>query len=217
MSGSYSEKGATTETRPMFGVLNRLRKSVTGWRLGHKRDLLALALNNMTQGVVMFDTAGRLAVCNEQYLAMYKLSPEVVKPGAALIDIIRERNRTGSLQRDPAQYCAELMANLASGKIIRFVTEAPDGRAISVVNRAIPGSRYWVGTHDDITERRLAERKSAQLGEQEARRAVVEEAIAWFREGVEGVPPIRNRRTMTSAGWRTRRKRSTMWSSLSKA
>jgi len=171
----------------MFGVLNRLRKSATGWRLGHKRDLLALALNNMTQGVVMFDTAGRLAVCNEQYLAMYKLPPEVVKSGAALIDIIRERNRTGSLQRDPAQYCAELMANMASGKIIRFVTEAPDGRAISAVNRAIPGSRYWVGTHDDITEQRLAERKSAQLGEQEARRAVVEEAIARFREGVEGV------------------------------
>jgi methyl-accepting chemotaxis protein len=70
---------------------------------------------------------------------------------------------------------------------LSFVTEAPDGRAISVVNRPIPGSKYWVGTHDDITERRSAERRSALLGEQEARRAVVDEAIAWFRESVEGV------------------------------
>ena len=50
-----------------------------------------------------------------------------------------------------------------------------------------PGGCYWVGTHDDITERRSAERKSALLAEQEARRAAVEEAIAWFRESVEGV------------------------------
>ena len=171
----------------MFRVLHRLTRSRGGRGLDREGRLLALALNNMTQGVVMFDTAGRLVVCNDQYLAMYGLSPDVVKPGAALIDIIRQRIKSGSLQRDPAEYCAELIDSMAAGKSVRFVTEAPDGRAISVVNRAIVGTAYWVGTHDDITERRSAERKSALLGEQEARRAVVEEAIAWFRESAEGV------------------------------
>jgi methyl-accepting chemotaxis protein len=170
----------------MLRVLNRLQ-SASGARLSQSRELLALTLNNMTQGVVLFDAAGRLVVCNDQYLTMYGLSPNVVKPGAALIDIIKQRMKTGSLQRDPEQYCAELMTNMAAGKIVRFVTETADGRAISVVNRAIPGSRYWVGTHDDITERRAAERKSALLDEQELRRAAVEEAIASFRAGVEGV------------------------------
>jgi methyl-accepting chemotaxis protein len=171
----------------MFRVLKHLTRSAGNraiWRKGH---LLALTLNNMTQGVVMFDTAGRLTVCNDQYLSMYGLSPEVAKPGAALIDIIHARAKTGSLQRDPAQYCAELMENMSTGKIVRFVSETPDGRAVSVVNRPIPGSNYWVGTHDDITERRSAERKSALLGEQETRRAVIEEAISWFRESVEGI------------------------------
>ena len=70
---------------------------------------------------------------------MYGLSPDVVKPGAQLIDIVRHRSTTGSLQRDPEQYCAELMEIMASGKVVSFVTESPDGRAISVVNRAIPG------------------------------------------------------------------------------
>ena len=149
--------------------------------------LLAMTLNNMTQGVVMFDAAGRLVVSNDRYLAMYGLSPDVVKPGAKLVDIVRHRSRTGSLQRDPVQYCAELTASMAAGKIVSFVTEAPDGRAISVVNRAIPGGKYWVGTHDDITERRSAEQKSALLSEQESRRAAVEDAIAWFRNSVEGV------------------------------
>ncbi len=171
----------------MFRVLNRLTRWTTVLGLEHNASLLALALNNMTQGVVMFDAAGRLFVCNDRYRAMYGLSPDVVKPGAALIDIVRRRVKGGSLHRDPAQYCAELLGAMAAGKIVRFVNETPDARAISVVNRPIPGSVYWVGTHDDITERRSAERKSALLVEQEARRAVVDEAISWFRESVEGV------------------------------
>jgi methyl-accepting chemotaxis protein len=156
-------------------------------RLDDKGRLLALALNNMTQGVVMFDSTGHLVVSNDRYLTMYDLSPDIVKPGASLADIVRHRSNTGSLQRDPEQYCAELMATMTAGKVVSFIAEAPDGRAISVVNRAIPGGRYWVGTHDDITERRSAEQKSALLSEQEARRALVDDAIAWFRGSVEGV------------------------------
>jgi NO-binding membrane sensor protein with MHYT domain len=136
-------------------------------RLDDKGRLLGIALDNMTQGVVMFDMNGRLVVRNDQYCTMYALSPDVVKPGASLIDVIHERSKTGTLQRDPAEYCAEILENMAAGKIQRFVAEAPDGRAISVVNRPIPGSNYWVGTHDDITERRAAERKNALLVEQQ--------------------------------------------------
>ncbi len=156
-------------------------------RLYDKGQLLELALNNLSQGVVMFDAGGRLIVCNRRYLDMYGLSPQVVKPGATLDEIVQHRGRTGSLHRDATQYCAELADNMASGKDVSFISEEPDGRAISVVNRAIPGGAYWVGTHDDITERRSAERKNALLGEQETRRAVVDEAIAWFRQSVEGV------------------------------
>jgi len=148
--------------------------------------LLALTLNNMTQGVVLFELGGRLVVCNDQYLRMYGLSPDFVGPGSQLKDIVAERVKTGSLQRDPAEYCAELLEAMTAGKIVRFVSQTSDGRAVSVVNRAIPGSNYWVGTHDDITEWRAAERQSALLDEQEARRATIEQAIAWFRESVEG-------------------------------
>ncbi len=156
-------------------------------RLDDKGRLLELTLNNMSQGVVMFDESGRLVVCNEGYLRMYGLSPDVVKPGANLVDIVNHRSNTGSLPRDPKQYCAELVESMASGKVVSFIAQAPDGRSISVVNRAIPNRAYWVGTHDDITERLSAEQKTAQLSAQEARRAVVDDAIGWFRGSVEGV------------------------------
>jgi methyl-accepting chemotaxis protein len=166
----------------LAGALVLLRR-----RYGGKDRLLALALNNMSQGVVMFDAAGRLTVYNNRYLEIYGLSPDIVKPGAKLIDIVRHRFETGNLDRDPAQYSTELMHLMASGETLSFVSELADGRSIAVVNRAIPGGAYWLGTHHDITARRAAERKSALLSEQESRRAIIEDAIAWFRGSVEGV------------------------------
>jgi methyl-accepting chemotaxis protein len=118
---------------------------------------------------------------------MYRLSPDVVTPGATLVEIIRSRIESGSLRRDAQEYCDEIMGQIAVGKTVSLVNETPDGRAISVVNRPIAGTIYWVGIHDDITERRRVERRNALLDEQEARRARVEEAIAWFRQSVEGV------------------------------
>jgi methyl-accepting chemotaxis protein len=141
----------------------------------------------MAQGVVMFDATGRLVVCNDQYLEMYGLSADQVKPGCTLSDVIGYRHKSGGLDRDPAQYCADLMAAMAAGRTLSFVSEGAAGRAISVVNKPIPGGTYWVGTHDDITERRLAERRNASLAEQEARRAIVDDAIRSFRESVDAV------------------------------
>jgi methyl-accepting chemotaxis protein len=77
------------------------------------------------------------------------------------------------------------MDMMRSGKEISFVSELADGRSISVINRAIPGGGYWLGTHHDITARRAAERNSALLSEQAARRAVLDDAIVWFRGCVE--------------------------------
>jgi PAS domain S-box-containing protein len=166
-------------------LFNRVRSAIG--HLDKEGRLLSLALNNMTQGVVMFDAAGRLVVFNHRYMEIYGMSPDVVRPGAKLIDIVRHRCTTGNLDRDPEQYCTELMDIMTSGRVVSFVSELPDGRAIAVVNRPIPGGSYWLGTHHDITKRRSAERNSAMLSEQGARRAVVDEAITWFRQSVEGV------------------------------
>ncbi|MGA8999897.1 MAG: methyl-accepting chemotaxis protein, partial [Pseudolabrys sp.] len=67
------------------------------------------------------------------------------------------------------------------------IVETPDGRAVLVVNRPVKGGQYWIGTHDDITERIHAERKSAALTEQERRRVEIETEIRAFRESVASV------------------------------
>ena len=149
--------------------------------------LLSMVLNNMTQGVVMFDDKERLVVCNERYTDMYRLSPDVVKPGASLVGVIQHRKITGSLTIDPEKYRADILAAVREGRATSNIVETPDGRAVSVVNRPIKGGKFWIGTHDDITERIQAERKSAALTEQERRRMEIESEIDAFRESAISV------------------------------
>ncbi len=44
------------------------------------------ALNNMSQGLVMFDSAARVSVSNGRYRQLYNLPADVVKPGCAVLD-----------------------------------------------------------------------------------------------------------------------------------
>jgi methyl-accepting chemotaxis protein len=154
-------------------------------RFGRKGHLVETALNNMTQGVVMFDASGRVVVVNDRYITLYSLPRDTVKPGVTLADLVKLRAKSGNLPSDPEKYCTDLLRDMAAGKELSFISELPDGRSIAVVNRSIPGGKYWIGTHHDITLRRKAEMKSAMLSEQEARRAAVEEAITWFRGSAE--------------------------------
>jgi PAS domain-containing protein len=123
-------------------------------RAGRNVDgaLLSMVLNNMTQGVVFFDDYENVLVCNDRYVEMYGLSPDVVKPGCTLFDPIKNRITTGSLNINPEKYHAEIMSAVRQGQVMNRIVETTDGRAVLVVNRPIKNGRYWIGTHDDITE-----------------------------------------------------------------
>ena len=54
-----------------LGDLHKTQQS-----LAVQMERLDAALNNMSQGLVMFDSSARLVVCNKRYLEMFGLSPE---------------------------------------------------------------------------------------------------------------------------------------------
>ncbi len=64
----------------------------------------------MTQGLTMFDAQGRITLINRRYLDMYKLSPEIVKPGCMLKQLIQHRKDTGLFAGDVDAYCRMIMA-----------------------------------------------------------------------------------------------------------
>jgi methyl-accepting chemotaxis protein len=145
---------------------------------------MRVAINNMSQGLCMFDQNERLVVCNQRYMEMYKLPADIAKPGRTLASLLEYRVAAGSFSRDPDQYRRELLASIAKGTTITTEVKSADGRAIFVSNRPMAGGG-WVATHEDITERREAERERASMQEQRQRRAAIEQAIAAFRQRVE--------------------------------
>jgi diguanylate cyclase (GGDEF)-like protein len=117
------------------------------------------ALNNMSQALLMFDSSARLIICNQRYLDMYDLSPEIVRPGCTLRELLNHRVATGHFSSDdPEQYIADLMAALGQGICTSKITELSDGRFISVVNQPI-AEGGWVATHEDITTAKRAEER----------------------------------------------------------
>jgi methyl-accepting chemotaxis protein len=142
------------------------------------------AINNMAQGLCMFDGNERLVVCNHRYMQMYNLSADIVSPGSTLHSLLEYRIRNGTFSREPIAYRRELIDAMAAGDTRSTEVKSKDGRTISVINRPMPGGG-WVATHDDITDRRDAERERVSMQEQQQRRETIEEAIATFRRRVE--------------------------------
>jgi len=154
--------------------------------LREKFQQIGIALNNMSQGLCMYDGAERLIICNDRYIEMYGLSTDVVKPGTAFLDLLRHRVALGNLSADAVQYRKNLLEMFARGETMNKVVDSGRGRKIRVINKPLPGGG-WVGTHEDITERWELDKQREDISAQENRRAAIDSAISSFRERVESV------------------------------
>ncbi len=122
------------------------------------------ALNNMIQGLCMFDSEQKLIVCNRRYLELYGFSPEVVKPGVTLREIMNysislgnyseeESRRALSERRDPT--------SLSQRATIK--QRLRDGRIIAVMNEPMADGGT-IATYQDITDiERSADQMKAYL------------------------------------------------------
>jgi diguanylate cyclase (GGDEF)-like protein len=129
--------------------------------------LLDTVLDNMSQGVLLFDTGARLVFCNQRYIEMYGLSPDVVVPGCGLRALLDHRKALGTFCGDPETYAAALAEEIADGKASSAITEAADGRVFAIVRTPVPGGG-WIATHEDITERQRAEERIVHMARHDA-------------------------------------------------
>ena len=165
----------------MVGLL-LLRHRLTEQRLAAERRQLAIAVNNIPQGLVLYDASARIIICNQPYIEMFGLSPEVVKPGCTMQRLIGHRKETGSFDGDVDAFCNAIIHKVALGKATRQLTEAPGGRAIEIINRPLKAGG-WVATIEDITERTRADEKIAHLAHYDALTDLPNRVL--FRERLE--------------------------------
>jgi diguanylate cyclase (GGDEF)-like protein len=130
-------------------------------------QLLETVLNNLSQGVALFDSETRLIFCNQRYTEMYGLLSDFARPGRYLRDLLIQRIQTGTFVEDPDDYIVRLKEGIAGGASSTCTTQLADGRTFSVVNKPLADGG-WLATHEDITERQRSEGRIAHMARHDA-------------------------------------------------
>jgi diguanylate cyclase (GGDEF)-like protein len=143
------------------------RQQLSNRRLAVESQQLRIALNNIPQGLVLYNGSARVTVCNQRYIEMFRLSPDVAKPGCTMQELIAHRKETGSFDDDVDAFCTSIIGSMALGKVTHQITEAADGRAIQIINQPLEAGG-WVATIEDVTERERSDAQIAHLAHYDA-------------------------------------------------
>ncbi len=122
---------------------------------------LDTAVSHMIQGLVMYNSAGELVVCNDRFVDLYSLPADQIKPGISIRRVLELRTAAGTFFDDIDTYLDELRRKMNAGETMTRMSDLGDARTYCVTNRPT-GDGGWVATHEDITERRRDEKELQQ-------------------------------------------------------
>ncbi|HZZ62585.1 MAG TPA: EAL domain-containing protein [Roseiarcus sp.] len=109
------------------------------------------AIENVGQGVSLFDAEGRLIRCNRRFAEIYGLAPHEAQPGATVREIA-ERQFIGGDPPDAVAGYVELY-NPVGGEVRSkaWCARLQNGRSIEIHVQPMAAGG-WVSTHNDVTE-----------------------------------------------------------------
>ncbi|WP_024510456.1 EAL domain-containing protein [Bradyrhizobium sp. ARR65] len=148
--------------------------------LGRQKVLLDGALENMSQGLCMFDAEGRILLCNERYLKMMGRG-DLKLEGRLLLDVLRELKATGRWEGDADEFVANLITEARTGRVVTKVIEQL-GRSIRIVHQPMQGGGL-VATYEDITEWQRAQAQISHMARHDALTNLPNRTL--FREQLE--------------------------------
>jgi diguanylate cyclase (GGDEF)-like protein len=148
--------------------------------LSKQRVLLDTALENMSQGLCMFDAGGRVLLCNARYATLMDQT-EIELRGQSLLDILRKLQATGRWEGDTEETFAKLLADARSGQTVNRVIDLFK-RKIRIVTQSMEGGG-WVATYEDITDWQRAQEQIFHMARHDALTNLPNRTL--FREQLE--------------------------------
>jgi diguanylate cyclase (GGDEF)-like protein len=121
------------------------------------------ALNNMSQGLCMFNSDGRLVTFNRRFAEMFKVPSAAISSGITtpqIMDIVH--SLTNITEDNPDLILSKLNLLVSRHEPGTFTFSRTDGHVISASHQPMADGG-WVQTFDDITEQRLAEAKLSHM------------------------------------------------------
>jgi diguanylate cyclase (GGDEF)-like protein/PAS domain S-box-containing protein len=161
--------------RVMAAVLTLLLVAAVAWDLGRlyrldeahraREELIERfqsATEHMPQGLSMFDGEQRLVAYNAKYLELYHLPAGEYHLGCSLKEFLEKRKASGGLGEEVEDYLINMRARHQSGATLQSIDTIVDGRIIHIVTH-LKADGGWVSTHEDVTDRRHAEKELLSL------------------------------------------------------
>jgi len=109
------------------------------------------AVNNMAQGLCMFDTERRLVICNAPFAKLYGLPDKLTVAGTLLDDILNYRRSSALVGASDTQTYLAPPAGLHGDRgVLRAEYALPDGRIVAITCHPMRDGG-WVATHEDVT------------------------------------------------------------------
>jgi diguanylate cyclase (GGDEF)-like protein len=148
-----------------FGVLvarEARRRGAAEARAKQKTELLEATLENMDQGLIMFDADVRVQVCNRRALELLDLPPSLMLSRPTFEDVKRwefDRGEFGQVDQDFQDW---VQSQLFERRLHTFERERPNGTVLEVRTAPIADGGA-VRTYTDITERKRVEKHIAHM------------------------------------------------------
>ncbi len=124
------------------------------------------AVNNMAQGLLMYDQAGRLVISNRRFAELFKIPWKEWETGSTGKTIAESMELTYKLtnvtEKDPAKIFDEVGNILRSGEPGKLIVERTDGCTFSVACAPMRDGGL-VATFDDVTEQRRSQQKISHM------------------------------------------------------
>jgi diguanylate cyclase (GGDEF)-like protein/PAS domain S-box-containing protein len=144
---------------------------------------LDAALDNMSQGLCLFDGQGRLEVVNRRFFEIFGLSRELIRPGLAFSDVLELGEWCRDHDNQPAiKLLAEQTQLMSRHETGTHYYELSDGRVIASAYSPTSNGG-WVATFEDVTERRQAEARIIHMARHDALTDLPNRSL--FRERIE--------------------------------
>jgi Na+/proline symporter/signal transduction histidine kinase len=141
--------------------------------LQHNRDLLQIALDQMEQGITVFDRDFRLICWNRQYRALFDLPDEMGQVGVSLDRILRHLAERGDIPADQRMAMLNRLTSFVSPWQMELKTS---GRILELRSNPMPDGGI-VATYADISgrvEQDLALKRANESLEQRVKDRTVE-------------------------------------------
>lgn len=130
--------------------------------------LLDAALDNMSQGLCLYDSEHRLKVVNRRFCEIFALSPAQLKPGIVFRDVIELSIAAGNhVGKSAFDLLAEEAPLSKNRRVNTRFQELSHDRVVAITRQPI-GDGGWVATYEDVTERRRAEERIVFMARHDA-------------------------------------------------